>query len=82
MSKFKALAAVVPAAALVGWIGYTFWQAYQPQPERMQGQIEAQQYNVSSKVPGRIEQVLVRKGDKVERGELIFTLLSQNLMLS
>lgn len=79
MSKFKALAAVVPAAALVGWIGYTFWEAYQPQPERMQGQIEAQQYNVSSKVPGRIEQVLVRKGDKVERGDLIFTLLSPEL---
>ena len=79
MSKFKSLAAVVPAAALVGWLGYTFWQAYQPQPERMQGQIEAQQYNVSSKVPGRIEQVLVRKGDKVERGDLVFTLSSPEL---
>ncbi|WP_299017982.1 efflux RND transporter periplasmic adaptor subunit [uncultured Photobacterium sp.] len=79
MSKFKSLAAVVPAAVLVGWLGYTFWQAYQPQPERMQGQIEAQQYNVSSKVPGRIEQVLVRKGDNVERGDLIFTLLSPEL---
>ncbi|ELR66821.1 membrane anchor protein YbhG [Photobacterium marinum] len=79
MSKFKSLAAVVPAAALVGWLGYTFWQAYQPQPERMQGQIEAQQYNISSKVPGRIEQVMVRKGDMVERGDLIFTLLSPEL---
>ena len=79
MSKFKSLAAVVPAAALVGWLGYTFWQAYQPQPERMQGQIEAQQYNVSSKVPGRVEQVLVRKGDRVERGDLIFTLASPEL---
>ncbi|MCW8328507.1 efflux RND transporter periplasmic adaptor subunit [Photobacterium sp. SDRW27] len=79
MSKVKSLVAIVPAAALVGWLGYTFWQAYQPQPERMQGQIEAQQYNVSSKVPGRIEQVLVRKGDRVERGDLIFTLLSPEL---
>ncbi|MGF1759246.1 efflux RND transporter periplasmic adaptor subunit [Photobacterium sagamiensis] len=79
MSKFKSLAVAIPAAALVGWVGYTFWQAYQPQPERMQGQIEAQQYNISSKVPGRIDQVLVRKGEQVERGQLIFTLLSPEL---
>lgn len=79
MSKFKSLAVAIPAAALVGWVGYTFWQAYQPQPERMQGQIEAQQYNISSKVPGRIDQVLVRKGEQIERGQLIFTLLSPEL---
>lgn len=79
MSKFKSLAVAIPAAALVGWVGYTFWQAYQPQPERMQGQIEAQQYNISSKVPGRIDQVLVRKGEQIERGQLVFTLLSPEL---
>ncbi|MGF1703131.1 biotin/lipoyl-binding protein [Photobacterium makurazakiensis] len=79
MSKFKSIAMLVPVAALVGWLGFTFWQAYQPDPIRMQGQIEAQQYNISSKVPGRIEQVLVRKGDQVSRGELIFTLLSPEI---
>jgi HlyD family secretion protein len=41
MSKLKPLAVVIPAVALVGWLGYTFWQAYQPQADRMQGQIEA-----------------------------------------
>ncbi len=66
-------------AALTGWLGYTFWDAYQPQPHRLQGQIEARQYSVSSKVPGRIEQVLVRKGDMVEKGELVFTILSPEL---
>ncbi|PSW20703.1 hypothetical protein C9I98_07625 [Photobacterium sanctipauli] len=79
MSKFKSIAAVVPVAAVVGWLGFTFWQAYQPAPVRMQGQIEAQQYNISSKVPGRIEQVLVRKGDDVSQGDLIFTLLSPEI---
>ncbi len=79
MSKYKSFAAIIPAAALVGWLGYTFWQAYQPQPERLQGQIEAQQYNISSKVPGRVDQVLVKKGEEVERGQLIFTLLSPEL---
>jgi HlyD family secretion protein len=79
MSKLKPLAVVIPAVALVGWLGYTFWQAYQPQAERMQGQIEAQQYNISSKVPGRVDEVFVRKGDQVERGQLIFTLLSPEI---
>lgn len=79
MSKFKTLAVVLPAAALATWLGYRFWNAYQPEVERLQGQIEAQQYNISSKVAGRIDQVLVRKGDKVTEGQLIFTLLSPEI---
>ncbi len=65
--------------ALVVWLSYTFWEAYQPKPARIQGQIEAQQYNVSSKIAGRIDKVLVKKGDTVERGQMIFTLLSPEL---
>ncbi|KJF97958.1 HlyD family secretion protein [Photobacterium leiognathi] len=79
MSKLKSMAVAVPVIAVVGWLGYTFWHAYQPQPERMQGQIEAQQYNISSKVAGRIDQVLVRKGDEVKPGQLIFTILSPEI---
>jgi len=58
----------------------SFWQAYQPESQRLQGQIEARQYNISSKVPGRINQVLVKKGDQVQKDQLIFTLLSPELM--
>lgn len=65
--------------ALFIWLIYTFYQAYQPLPERIQGQIEAQNFSISSKVPGRIEQVLVRKGDTVSRGQMIFTLLSPEI---
>jgi len=71
--------AIVAIMLLALWLIYRFYQAYQPVPERIQGQIEAQQYSISSKVPGRIDQVLVRKGDKVERGQLIFTLLSPEI---
>lgn len=66
-------------AAIVGWLCYTFWYAYQPKPTVLQGQIEAQQYNVSSKVAGRIDSVQVRKGDQVTRGQLIFTILSPEI---
>ncbi|WP_017107935.1 HlyD family secretion protein, partial [Vibrio tasmaniensis] len=61
------------------WVGYSFYQAYQPQPVKLQGQIDAQQYSISSKVPGRIDEVFVRKGDSVEKGELIFSLLSPEI---
>ncbi|MDD1779946.1 efflux RND transporter periplasmic adaptor subunit [Enterovibrio sp. ZSDZ35] len=79
MTKLKSAFLAVPVCALVGWVGYSFYQAYQPQPERFQGQIEAQQYSVSSKVPGRIEDVLVRKGQQVNKGDLIFTLYTPEL---
>ncbi|WP_407333612.1 HlyD family secretion protein [Enterovibrio sp. 27052020O] len=79
MSKLKSAFMAVPAAALIGWVGYSFYQAYQPQPERFQGQIEAQQYTVSSKVAGRIDEVLVRKGELVNKGDLIFTLYSPEI---
>lgn len=82
MKTVKTTLMTLTAVAVVGWIGYRFYQAYQPEPVTLQGQIESQQYSISSKVPGRIDQVLVRKGDQVEKGQLIFTLLSLKLMPS
>ncbi|HGH6016502.1 TPA: HlyD family secretion protein [Vibrio mimicus] len=79
MKTVKTTIMTLTAVAVVGWIGYRFYQAYQPEPVALQGQIESQQYSISSKVPGRIDQVLVRKGDQVEKGQLIFTLLSPEI---
>jgi HlyD family secretion protein len=66
-------------AAAVGWLAYSFWLAYQPAPVMIQGQIEAQQYTISSKVPGRIDKIMVKKGDLVTQGQLIFTLYSPEI---
>jgi len=65
---------------LLALVVRSFWQAYQPVPQKLQGQIEARQYSISSKVPGRIDKVLVEKGDQVMQGQLIFTLLSPELV--
>jgi HlyD family secretion protein len=67
------------AVIILGWISYSFYQAYQPQPIRLQGQIEAQQYSISSKVAGRIEEVMVKKGDAVKIGDPIFTIFSPEI---
>jgi len=73
--RFLAVTAVI----LIAWLGWSFWNAYKPKPLVMQGQIEAREYSVSSKVPGRIAEVLVEAGDVVEAGQLIFRLDSEIL---
>lgn len=79
MKAVKPTLIALAAVVAISWVGYRFYQASQPKPVRLQGQIESQQYSISSKVPGRIDQVLVRKGDSVERGQLIFTLHSPEI---
>jgi len=79
MKNAKTLLLTAAAFGIVSWVGYSFYQAYQPKPIRLQGQIESQQYSISSKVPGRIDQVLVRKGDMIAQGDLVFTLHSPEI---
>lgn len=64
---------------LSSWLGYSFWKSHQPQPAVLQGQIEAQQYGVSSKIAGRLDQVVVHKGDVLKKGDLVFTLNSPEI---
>ncbi len=78
MSKKKILP-VLLAVIIISFLAFSFWKAYQPRPVRLQGQIEARQYNISSKIPGRIDKMLVRKGDQVKQGQLVYTLLSPEL---
>ncbi len=79
MRVIKIVLLVLFASCGVGWLSYNFWLAYQPVPPVIQGQIEAQQYNISSKVAGRIESILVKKGASVEKGELVFTIYSPEI---
>ena len=76
LNKILASTAVV---ILLGFLGYGIIRAYTPQPELLQGQIEAQEYHISSKVPGRIERVLVSRGDKVTKGDLLYVIDSPEL---
>ena len=62
--------------AIVVWVSMTFYQAYQPKALILQGEIDAQSYNISSKLPGRISEVFVKKGDFVHKGDIIFTIAS------
>ena len=73
------LAKVVGTAVVIGMVSgvsYLFYEAYQPKPIILQGEIDAQYYSVSSKVPGRIDHVGVKKGDVVSVGDFIFSINS------
>ncbi len=64
-------AAAVVIVALLGW-GCTWLSS--PTRDPVQGQIEAQEMNVASKVPGRVGRVHVQLGQTVARGDLLFEL--------
>ena len=58
-------ATVVIIVALIGFF------ALDRDPEVMQGQVEVEEYRVSSKVPGRILELRVREGDFVKAGDTL-----------
>ncbi len=79
MKILKTILAVAVVAGLVLWLGIRFYRAYEPGPVRLQGQIEAREYSISSKLPGRVGHVLVRRGDPVTAGQTVFTLTSPEI---
>lgn len=67
-SVLLAVLAFVLVVVVVGTIGYfTIGTA----KEEIQGQIEAEEYRVSSKVPGRILEICVKEGDYVHAGDTL-----------
>ena len=70
----KRIIPVIVGLGVLGFLGWGVYQSLQPVHDPVQGQIEAQEVNVSSKVPGRVGKVHVQLGQKVRAGELLFEL--------
>ena len=60
-----ALVAIVTVIAIVGYF------VSKPRPHVIQGEVEASEYRVSGMVPGRVEEIYVREGQKVSRGDTL-----------
>ncbi|MGI4843882.1 MAG: HlyD family secretion protein [Janthinobacterium lividum] len=73
-SRKKRVPAVLAGVLVLALLAWGLVRAFQPVPEALQGQIEAQEVNVSSKVPGRVGRVHVQLGQAVSRGQLLFEL--------
>lgn len=76
--ELKKILAVLVGLLVLG-LAVTFYLAYRTGPRMLQGQIEARQYSVSSKVAGRIADVFVQKGDRILKGQLVFSIYSPEL---
>lgn len=62
--------AVITVVAFIGWF------VLKPAPYIMQGTVEATSYKVSSKVPGRVDSLTVKRGDAVTKGQFLYGISS------
>lgn len=46
----------------------------------LQGQIEAEEYNISGLLPGRIEEIYVKKGERVNKGDTLVHIISREML--
>lgn len=79
MNKTKHYVIAGVIFALIIFIGYAIWIVARPIPLEVQGEVEATQVKVASKLIGRIDSLLVHKGEEVQPGTLLFTISSPEL---
>ncbi|MCR5003857.1 MAG: biotin/lipoyl-binding protein, partial [Bacteroidales bacterium] len=60
-----ALIGIILTIAVIGYI------VSKPKPLVLQGEAEASEYRVSGMVPGRVETLFVKQGDKVQKGDTV-----------
>ncbi|MGD9929297.1 MAG: HlyD family secretion protein [Mangrovibacterium sp.] len=75
----KTLTTIIVLIAIVAFIVYTLITVMKPRPVVLQGEVEAQEYNIASKVPGRVKEVAVEKGQQVKKGDFIFSIDSPEI---
>ncbi len=77
--KKKTFLTIAILVAIIGFIIYTFIVVFKDEPVVLQGEVEATQIKISSKVPGRIQEIGVKKGQKVNAGDFIFSIDSPEI---
>ncbi len=74
---------VVPAAigvlVLIVFLVYSIIVISRPKPLEVQGEADATQVKVASKIIGRIDSLPIHKGDAVKKGQLLFSLKSPEI---
>lgn len=79
MNKTRSLIIGVGISALLIFFIYTVYILTRPQPIEVQGEVEATHIKVASKLVGRIDDLPVKKGQTVYKGELLFMLSSPEI---
>ncbi|KAB8044280.1 HlyD family secretion protein [Janthinobacterium aquaticum] len=76
MSNLKKQLAGAAGIVVLGLVAWGLYAAYKPQRLPLQGQMDAQEVNVSSKVAGRVGELYVTLGQTVPKGHVLFQLTS------
>lgn len=75
----KTISTIAVLAVIIAFITYTFIIVLKKEPVVLQGEIEAKQVKIASKIPGRISEIAVKKGQKVRQGDFIFSIDSPEI---
>ena len=68
---------LVVVIVVIGIVGYF---VSKPKPTVVSGEVEANEYRVSGKVPGRIEELYVKEGDYLHKGDTVVFINSPEVM--
>ena len=79
MKKVNILAILIAIVLIVTAVVLVGWHMVKSEPVLIQGTVECTSYKASSKIPGRIDALKVRQGDKVEKGQLLYVLSTPEL---
>lgn len=74
--RLVAFAIIILVLSGLTWAG---WVLMQPAPQVIQGEIDVTKINVSAKIPGRVEEMLVDEGQSVKKGDVLAVLDSPQL---
>lgn len=69
--KNKVINALIGVFFILVVLGISLWYMSAPSISYLQGQVDAKQINVASKIPGRIDTILVQEGDFVEQNQVL-----------
>ena len=79
MKKSRNYIIAISIITLLGFIGYTIYLLSKPVPMEIQGEVDATQIKIASKIIGRIDSLAVHKGQDIKKGNLLFTINSPEL---
>ena len=79
MKRNNILVILATALVIILAVVLVSWYLDKRTPMLIQGTVECTTYKASSKVPGRIDEMKVEEGERVEKGQLLYTLSTPEL---
>lgn len=79
-AKLRRLIGILLLLAVLGFLVWGLVQAARPAPDQLQGVVDTDQINVSTRVLSRVERLMAREGDQVQAGQTLALLSDPELM--